>query len=480
MLKKLTLLFCLILIHNFTYSQFLINYSYEGNVNSIKLNFATTEFSEYIKIVKYNSRVKQNHFNIKLIKNKDQQNGYFNYTINSTSNQVNLVCSGEDEAAIGHALYTILENLGFQFDITGVFIPSVFKTEIFNGDKQTIIPFTRWRGIRQHVNFPMDISSYPLDEAKAYLNNLVRMRFNKIAIHSYPNLWHEVYFEDSIDYAGNFFYGRQHDIPNLQIFTNNIRFNNKIFCIPSTENNYNNIALKSKMAIHWMQCLIEYAQSIGLKVQFSIEPRSKGDINLILRTVKSVIKNYPTIDELELITEEMGGWGNIVTREQVNKIAIEQFGATILQDSIITKAIKNSQSDLDNLFFQLGRNIKAIQLLEKDHEILSHKIKLNLGIYCVINDFTKVAFYISKKYLPNNTIAIMPGHGSKRVANYLPNIIQNKNQIAPTTIYSWIEFDGLMFTQQNANEGIYDLMKYLKISNGKIQQNTILFNHWRT
>jgi len=457
-----------------------INYSHEGNADTTKLNFAKTEFSKYLKVAIFNSRIHQSIFNIKLIKKGANQNGQFSYTINSQGNLVNMICIGEDEAAIGHSLYTILENLGFQFDITGVVVPTVFKTGIFKGDSQSIIPFTRWRGIRQHVNFPMDISSYPLAEAKAYLNNLVRMRFNKIAIHSYPNLWHEVNFEDSVDYAGNFFYGRQHDIPNMQIFTNHIRFNDKIFSIPEIENNYSNTPVKSKMAVAWMRSLIEYAQAIGLRVQVSIEPRSKGDIQLITRTVKSVINNYPSIDELELITEEMGGWGDATTKAQVNKIAVEQFGESILQDTMVTSVIKNSQPDLDNLFFQLGRNITALKLLEKDNEIISRSIKLNLGIYCVINDYAKVAFYIAKKYLPNNSIAIMPGHGSKRVANYLPNLIPIKSQIAPTTIYSWIEFDGLMFTQQNANEGIYDLMKYLKASNGAQQQSTILFNHWRT
>jgi len=477
--KILSSLFFIFLITSLN-AKLVVTYTHGEKVDSIKLNFAKTEFSKYLKVAIYNSRIKQSIFNIKLIKKGDNQNGHFGYTINSNGNLVNIICVGEDESAIGHALYTILENLGFQFDITGVVVPNVFNTGLFKNDKQSIIPFTRWRGIRQHVNFPMDISSYPLDEAKEYLNNLVRMRFNKIAIHSYPNLWHEVNFEDSVDYAGNFFYGRQHDIPNMQIFTNHIRFNDKIFSIPEIENNYSNTPVKSKMAVAWMRSLIEYAQAIGLRVQVSIEPRSKGDIQLITRTVKSVINNYPSIDELELITEEMGGWGNATTREQVNKIAVTQFGESILQDTMVTNVIKNSQPDLDVLFFQLGRNITALKLLEKDHEISSRSIKLNLGIYCVISDYTKVAFHIAKKYLPNNTIAIMPGHGSKRVANYLPNLIPIKSQIAPTTIYSWIEFDGLMFTQQNANEGIYDLMKYLKESNGAQQQNAILFNHWRT
>ena len=266
MLRKLTLFLCLFLLNTSLHAQLVINYSYEGNADTSKLNFAKTEFSKYLKVAIFNSRINQNVFNIKLIKKGANQNGYFSYTINSNGNLVNMICVGEDEAAIGHSLYTILENLGFQFDITGVVVPTVFKTAIFKSDTQSIIPFTRWRGIRQHVNFPMDISSYPLAEAKEYLNNLVRMRFNKIAIHSYPNLWHEVNFEDSVDYAGNFFYGRQHDIPNMQIFTNHIRFNDKIFSIPEIEKSYSNTPVKSKMAVAWMRSLIEYAQSIGLKL----------------------------------------------------------------------------------------------------------------------------------------------------------------------------------------------------------------------
>ena len=75
----------------------------------------------------------------------------------------------------------------------------------------------------------MDISAYPLDEAKEYLNRLMRMRFNQIAIHSYPNLWHEVKTGDSTELAGNFFYNRPHPIPNLAVIKNNIRFNTTNF-----------------------------------------------------------------------------------------------------------------------------------------------------------------------------------------------------------------------------------------------------------
>lgn len=73
-----------------------------------------------------------------------------------------------------------------------------------------VTPKVRWRGIRQHVNFPMDISSYKIEDAKEYLNSLLRMRFNKLVIHSYPGQWYETQIGDSLALAGNFFYGNVH------------------------------------------------------------------------------------------------------------------------------------------------------------------------------------------------------------------------------------------------------------------------------
>lgn len=66
---------------------------------------------------------------------------------------------------------------------------------------ETIIPVAKFRGIRQHINFPMDISSYTLKDAKQYIQNLARMRFNFITFHSYPGQWYEVKKKDTIEYA---------------------------------------------------------------------------------------------------------------------------------------------------------------------------------------------------------------------------------------------------------------------------------------
>lgn len=74
----------------------------------------------------------------------------------------------------------------------------------------------------------------------------------------------------------------------------------------------------------------------------------------------------------------------------------------------------------------------------------------------------------------------MPGHGSVRTSNHFSRISKSEEDLTKTTIFSWIEFDGLMFTQQNPIEGIDNLFHQLdSIRKGK-QLNAVLFNHWRT
>ena len=408
------------------------------------------------------------------------KNGAFAVEVSHKGDHTYVQLSGGDEAGISHAVYTFLEDIGYRFEISGIVKPEKFSLENITEKHQKISPVTRWRGIRQHVNFPMDISSYPVEEAKEYVRNLVRLRFNKLAMHSYPGLWHEVKRKDTIDYAGSFFYANRHDIPDQEIFRKNIRFNQKIFCIPAIESYYNDIPQRSKMAVSWMQELLDYAKSLGLKVQFSIEPRSAGDLNYILETCRSVINEYPMIDELELISEEMGGWGDRCTESQTKAVLVEQFGKEVLKDTIVTSAIRSEQTDLNILFYQMGRNIKAIKTMEQDPLVKNKGIAMKIGIYCAIPEYARAAYRLTRVYLPENEVSVMPGHGSKRVSVNFPKVATKKEDVRKTTVYSWIEFDGLMFTQQNCIEGIHELMKVLKQINGDEQNNQVLFNHWRT
>lgn len=462
------------------YSLEIYSIGLKGFYESPTISFAKQELATFFSQVLVESGSNNRQYGFIIKRDVHLADGSFGYEANRKGNRVTIKLLASDDAGISHAVYTFLEDIGYRFEISGVIKPAVFTLDAIEGKGRKITPFTRWRGIRQHVNFPMDISSYPIEEAKEYVRNLLRMRFNTLAIHSYPNLWHEVKRKDSIDYGGNFFYGKQHNIPDQEIFRKNIRFNQKIFCIPEIEASYSNVALRSKMAVTWMQELLHFAKSIGLKVQLSIEPRSAGDLPYILETCKAVLELYPMIDVLELITEETGGWGARCTESQTRAVLLEQFGKDALNDTIITSAIRKEQTDLDNLFFQMGRNIKAIKLMQKQSWFKKQEKVFKIGIYCSIPEYARSAYRLARVYLPDNEVSVMPGHGSKRVSVNFPEVAGRRDDILKTTIYSWIEFDGLMFTQQNATEGIHDLMVYLKEKIGDHHANTVLFNHWRT
>jgi hypothetical protein len=453
----------------------------DGVKETSSVAFAKQELHTLFSKALADSGIQDMRYTFILKKDDLHKNGAFTVDVKQTGrNKISVILEAEDEIGISHAVYTFLEETGYSFEISGITRPEKYSPDKIIGKRFEINPATRWRGIRQHVNFPMDISSYPAEEAKEYIRNLVRLRFNKLAIHSYPNLWHEVRRKDTTDYAGNFFYANRHDIPDLEIFRKNIRFNKDVFCIPEIETYYSDPVKRSEMAVSWMHELISFSKSLGLKVQFSIEPRSGGDMEYILETARAVLNAYPMIDELELISEEMGGWGSSSTAPQTIAVLVEHFGEDVLQDTLVTSAIRSGQSDLKDLFNQMGRNIKAIKLLENDPLVREKGISMKIGIYCSIPDYARAAYRLARTYLPDNQVSVMPGHGSKRVAVNFPEIADKREDLKNTTVYSWIEFDGLMFTQQNCIEGIYELIKYLDQVNGSGQHNELLFNHWRT
>ncbi|MFY7793276.1 MAG: hypothetical protein ACOVQS_05840, partial [Chitinophagaceae bacterium] len=114
------------------------------------------------------------------------KNGEFAYRIRRAGQQTNVTFLGGTPIEVTHAVHGFLEHIGFHFGFDGVKHPKTLKPDTIRSGYYLTRPHTRWRGIRQHVNFPMDISSYPQEEAREYLRRLVRMRFNKIAVHSYP------------------------------------------------------------------------------------------------------------------------------------------------------------------------------------------------------------------------------------------------------------------------------------------------------
>ncbi|MBN1997177.1 hypothetical protein JW935_06465, partial [candidate division KSB1 bacterium] len=272
-----------------------------------------------------------------------------------------LLLEGHDPTCVLHAVYTLLERIGYVFEICGPVAPQHLKMERLVNWSLQIRPFVLQRGVRQHLNFPMDISGYSLDEAKSYVHNLARLRFNAITFHSYPNQWIPGPQAGKDDLAGRFFYGYQYDIPETALFQNNIR-NRQVFCIPEIEPFYNDEEKRSQMAVEWLNELMSECKRAGMTIRFSFEPRDMGtDTRQTLTTCETIMSIYPQIETLELLTEETGPWGLEVSEQSVRNVLITHFGEAVLKQRPVYDLLKPGQRGLDNLIGQLGHNIAAAQ-----------------------------------------------------------------------------------------------------------------------
>jgi hypothetical protein len=338
----------------------------------------------------------------------------------------------------------------------------------------TVEPRVQWRGIRQHINFPMDISSYPIEEAKDYIRNLARMRFNAITFHSYPNQFVAGPQASPSTEAGYFFYGQRHEVPKHPILKKVLR-NEHVFCIPEIESVFNNRAARSRGAVAWLQAVMAEAKRVGLRIQFSFEPRvTTTDISGTLATARAILADYPLIDVLELISEEEGWGGSEITLEQLRACERDHFGKKLIPDDL-AKMLLNANAT--KVLAQVGNAIRAVKALQSET-----RVGLAVGVYCVQPKYLRAALMGMESLLPKEiSWALLPGHGSKRVTRYLDEADALSHEVRRRTmLYGWIELDGAMYLQQNA---VAEIQFMIEDALDRLQGEPvhgICFNHWRT
>lgn len=396
------------------------------------------------------ARILKEHFNVtfagvadregwNIVLKADSGMKPFSFSVNSSEDKKNrtIILSGHDETCTLHAVYTMLEFLGYTFDITGTRNPQKPSFNSLKGYSRTIFPVVERRGIRQHINFPMDISSYPLEEAKEYIRNLARLRMNYITFHSYPMQWFSYKYKGNENLAGSFFYGEKDFVPKEENLKKVVR-NDSIYCIPAIEPFWHDLPVRSQMAINWLNAVMAEAKKVGMTVNMSYELREQG-VEYALATSNAILKEYPLIDCLELISEE----------------------------------------DIETYVDQIKNNILCTEEIRKN--LKGKKIQLLNGIYNTTASELKQGFEILRNTTAKDIcLTVLPAHGARMAVKNLSDIPLNSDDLKRTIIYSWIEFDGLMYLQQNPIEGIRMMVdENLKISGNKPLFG-ICWNHWRT
>lgn len=379
---------------------------------------------------------------------------------------------GGSKSAALCGVYDALRRAGIVFHAGGNFCAGEFDLTAFFAAKASVHPKFRLRGIRQHINFPMDISSYPLKDAQEYIRCMARLGFNAITFHSYGDQWHPV--TPGKDHFGHFFYGQRHPLPEDPILRPRIR-NRKEYVNPEAEDLMDQPEKLDSFVSGWLASVMKTAKEAEMTVTLSVE-LPEDDKDKIGAMLANVCRLYPDIDTLELISGENTTTETRYTVPQIGEV----LGKEALEDDgSLTNAEElgeNMPSEFHYCIEFLSRALTAIRTKDEWTAGLSKVPGLRVGIYNTTPQILKVVRPILRRVIPAGiTHSFLPAHGSKAVVGHMKYMGVTDEDFSDTMFYSWAEFDGNMYIQQLACLGIGELADM-----APQDSYGVCINHWRT
>lgn len=399
------------------------------------------------------------------------------YSIRRTeeNGRIILTLAGTDPAAVLYAMYRLLERGGMYFDICGHGLKAGHDCldfeEAFACEDADITFGFRYRGIRQHINFPMDISSYRLGEAKEYIRSIARAGYDHITFHSYLGMWHG---EKSADGGGGFFYNQLYRLPDDISLRDKID-NREIFCVPELEPYSDDHASRGKAAHAWLNALIGTAKEYSMHVTLSVEPLMKRSAEENAEMVRALTDGYPLIDGIEILSPEQGGDCPTFDAAELDSRLRDYFGpAAVIPDS-------KPQS----ISAALAGAMLSLKLAKEIYDILRGTAlkgrEYTVGVYITEPQALMIVKPIMYRLFDESvSLSFLPAHGSWYVAENLSSLSFTADELRRTTIYAWLEFDGSMYLMQNGCEGMERVLRLARDVMDGGQAGCVAFNHWRT
>jgi len=97
-----------------------------------------------------------------------------------------LLALGSDDAGVLYAAYRFAERLGVRFYLDGDVVPDAKIPFVLPDLGETGKPLFDTRGIQPFHDFPEGPDWWNLDDYKAYISQLVKLRMNFLGLHTYP------------------------------------------------------------------------------------------------------------------------------------------------------------------------------------------------------------------------------------------------------------------------------------------------------
>lgn len=255
--------------------------------------------------------------------------------------------------------------------------------------------------------------------------------------------------------------------------------NDKTYCIPDIEPYYDQPEERSRRAVEWLQAVMQQAKTAGMTLQFSIQAPDNS-LEDGLAACRAVLETYPLTTTLELVTGETSGkGGKQPIAEQQKKIA-KLFGQEAADDPGVVAALDENRAPLWNAVRSFAGNLKVAKALKKELAD-GDGPALALGAYVTDPQTLKVIVAIIRRVVPTDmTYTFLPAHGSRAAVEAMKFVKLTPDDWRRTMMYTWIEFDGNIYLQQNVVEGTKQMLELAREALGDEPIPGVLFNHWRT
>ena len=211
------------------------------------------------------------------------------------------------------------------------------------------------------------------------------------------------------------------------------------------------------------------SKRVGLTVRFSFESGNvTSDVYPTVATAANILSLYPMIDELELMTDEnYNYWEPPMNKSAFQELLEPLFGKDVMQEKLSSLGF---YTNVAKLIANVGHNIKAMQAI-KDSLLQPKGVKGCLGLYVTVSKYLEFSYHLLRTYASDFDYAVLPAHGSRSSAQHIPYAKMTKEEWGKTMVYSWIEFDGIMYLQQNSISGA--VLKRIRFDFGDVPYDDV-------
>ena len=433
-----------------------------------------------------------------------------------------VVVTGGSQPAALWAAYALLEHLGALFEFSGETLPPRRPALDLDGIVLRKTPSITERGLRLHLNFPMDQSAYSLPEFLAWVDRIARMKVNTLMFHFYAaHPWFYFQYKDARTASGTFFvgssmFGGKYLLSPEMIGRDLVR-NKAQFFPPEMEGMAPGEALIHKTEER-LRAVMARAHERGIKVAVSFEPlglpgeiaahlpaweKEAGGRDRLLRDVTAArllacMDAYPQADEYQLISVEgssdapadldlKADLRRLCTKYRIPFDPEDEARFAGAKESGIHLAPYNAPESASALGRGLYRPVvSSLRFVDLALDVLAdarvaERLKregkqANVGIYLPHGPAVKLCTPALRAMIPPaGRLQMMVDYGARATADQMPGWDALRGADLHLGVITWLEFDGSMFLPQAWPRSVYDCVRNAK----GLPLTSLVANHWR-